>query len=79
MKNIKALRTVRILPIIQLAKRAILLTGTPAFARPIELFPLLSSIRPDIYKDVKQFGDRYCNPTYNMHSRQMEYSGNDNL
>ena len=37
LKNAKAARTKLVLPIIQAAKRAILLTGTPALARPAEV------------------------------------------
>jgi len=42
------------------SKRLILLSGTPALSRPIELFPQLSLIRPNIFKSLIDFGIRYC-------------------
>ena len=37
-----------------------MLSGTPALSRPIELFPQLSLIRPNIFKSLIDFGIRYC-------------------
>ena len=37
-------------------KRIFLLTGTPALAKPRELYNLASIIRPDIYINLKEFG-----------------------
>lgn len=80
LKSIESQRTMRLLPILQKAKRVILLTGTPALARPIELYPLLSAIRPDVFPfhDIKEYGHRYCAPEFNRHSRRLEYKGCDN-
>jgi SNF2 family DNA or RNA helicase len=77
MKNLDTQRTKFILPILQKAKRCILLTGTPALARPFELYPLLTAVRPDIFKDPNQYGMRYCDPTYNRFSKRKEYMGCD--
>lgn len=54
----QALRTQNIIPLCHKAKRVILLSGTPMLNRPIELFPQLNCIRPDIFKKYKDFGDR---------------------
>mmetsp|Transcript_24635 Transcript_24635/g.60435 ORF Transcript_24635/g.60435 Transcript_24635/m.60435 type:complete len:1465 (+) Transcript_24635:162-4556(+) len=41
LKNIKSQRTSRLVPILHSTNRCVLLSGTPAFARPSELFPQL--------------------------------------
>eukprot|EP00246_Nothoceros_aenigmaticus_P008033 TRINITY_DN22506_c0_g1_i1.p1 TRINITY_DN22506_c0_g1~~TRINITY_DN22506_c0_g1_i1.p1 ORF type:complete len:428 (-),score=85.82 TRINITY_DN22506_c0_g1_i1:175-1290(-) len=60
MKNAKAKRTIACVPLLQKAKYAILLTGTPALSRPIELFKQLEALQPNVYKDVSDYGNRYC-------------------
>ena len=62
LKNPIAKRTMVIVPFLQRLKHVILLTGTPAFARPKEMFTLLSIIRPDIFTVFKPYGERYCDP-----------------
>ncbi|PQQ07565.1 SWI/SNF-related matrix-associated actin-dependent regulator of chromatin subfamily A-like protein 1 isoform X2 [Prunus yedoensis var. nudiflora] len=42
------------------AQYAILLSGTPALSRPIELFKQLEALYPDVYKSVHEYGNRYC-------------------
>jgi SWI/SNF-related matrix-associated actin-dependent regulator 1 of chromatin subfamily A len=41
LKNKKSQRTQRLLPVLQATSRCVLLSGTPAFARPMELWPQL--------------------------------------
>ncbi|PNY10195.1 SWI/SNF-related matrix-associated actin-dependent regulator of chromatin subfamily A-like protein 1-like protein, partial [Trifolium pratense] len=60
LKNAQAKRTTASLPIIKKAKYAILLSGTPALSRPIELFKQLEALYPDVYKNVHEYGNRYC-------------------
>ncbi|XP_023539956.1 SWI/SNF-related matrix-associated actin-dependent regulator of chromatin subfamily A-like protein 1 isoform X5 [Cucurbita pepo subsp. pepo] len=60
MKNAQAKRTVACLPIIQKAQYAILLSGTPALSRPIELLKQLEALYPNVYKSVHEYGNRYC-------------------
>lgn len=79
LKNSDAKRTEQIVPILQSCKRVILLAGTPALARPKEIFNLLHILRPDIFRDFKEFGKRYCAPTFNKWARGMDYSGASNL
>lgn len=62
LKNIDAKRTISISPFLKKLKHILILTGTPAFARPKELFSLLSIIRPDLFKYFREFGLRYCDP-----------------
>ncbi|GLC46562.1 hypothetical protein PLESTM_001890200 [Pleodorina starrii] len=61
-KNGKAQRTKAALPLIQHAKRAVLLTGTPALSRPAELVPLLQALVPSASVKATEFGERYSVP-----------------
>ncbi|KAF7837628.1 SWI/SNF-related matrix-associated actin-dependent regulator of chromatin subfamily A-like protein 1 isoform X1 [Senna tora] len=60
LKNAQAKRTTASLPVIKKAQYAILLSGTPALSRPIELFKQLEALHPDVYKNVHEYGNRYC-------------------
>ncbi|KAG5503955.1 hypothetical protein GH5_04811 [Leishmania sp. Ghana 2012 LV757] len=43
------------------SRRVILLSGTPAMSRPIELYAQLQAVQPSIVPSKSQFGARYCN------------------
>jgi SWI/SNF-related matrix-associated actin-dependent regulator 1 of chromatin subfamily A len=43
------------------AKRKLYMSGTPIVNRPIELWPLISSLDPETWNDFGQFTHRYCN------------------
>ena len=66
MKNLKAIRTKLILPILKAASRCVLLSGTPAFARPIELFPQLNALsctkadEDNVWDNFEDFVNKYC-------------------
>ncbi|KAB2025237.1 hypothetical protein ES319_D06G136500v1 [Gossypium barbadense] len=60
LKNAQAKRTTASLPIIKKAQYAILLTGTPALSRPIELFKQLEALYPTVYRKVYEYGEQYC-------------------
>ncbi|XP_034199324.1 SWI/SNF-related matrix-associated actin-dependent regulator of chromatin subfamily A-like protein 1 isoform X4 [Prunus dulcis] len=60
LKNAQAKRTTACLPVIKKAQYAILLSGTPALSRPIEIFKQLEALYPDVYKSVHEYGNRYC-------------------
>lgn len=60
MKNSSAQRTKMLMPLLHKAKRAFLLSGTPALSRPIELFTQLHAIAPKAWPHEKDFGRRYC-------------------
>ncbi|ESW26482.1 hypothetical protein PHAVU_003G123100 [Phaseolus vulgaris] len=60
LKNAQAKRTTASLPVIKKAQYALLLSGTPALSRPIELFKQLEALYPDVYKNVHDYGNRYC-------------------
>lgn len=50
------------LPFLKKRKHIILLTGTPALAKPKEIYPILEIIRPDCFTSFFEFGKRYCDP-----------------
>lgn len=50
------------LPILERAKRLLLLSGTPALARPVELWTQISTLAPGLFGDnYTQFTKQYCN------------------
>ncbi|XP_019516885.1 PREDICTED: DNA annealing helicase and endonuclease ZRANB3 isoform X2 [Hipposideros armiger] len=61
MKSRNATRSRILLPIVQKAKRAILLTGTPALGRPEELFMQLEALFPQKFGTWTDYSKRYCN------------------
>ena len=61
-KNRESLRAKNILPIAIRAKRLILMTGTPLLAKPLEAYPLLYALRPDLFPYFKKYAYRYCDP-----------------
>ena len=60
LKNGKARRTQKLLPLLTGAKRAILMSGTPALSRPNEIFTQLKAIDQDKWNDPHLFSKRYC-------------------
>lgn len=60
LKNGKAQRTKALLPIIKASRRAILLSGTPALSRPIEVFWQLHALDDKQWADPAEFNKRYC-------------------
>ncbi|XP_004423928.1 PREDICTED: DNA annealing helicase and endonuclease ZRANB3 isoform X1 [Ceratotherium simum simum] len=61
MKSRNATRSKILLPIVQKAKRAILLTGTPALGRPEELFMQIEALFPQKFGTWTDYAKRYCN------------------
>lgn len=76
-KNYNAQRTKSILPILQKARRVLLLSGTPVMSRPAELFTQLAAIRPDVFFSFKVYADRYCDPKVLF--THTDYSGSSNI
>ena len=60
LKNVKTQRSQTLLPLLKKSKRAILLSGTPALSRPMELFTQLHVLTPHIWPDEKEYAKRYC-------------------
>ncbi|XP_066202397.1 DNA annealing helicase and endonuclease ZRANB3 [Saccopteryx leptura] len=61
MKSRSASRSKILLPLVQKAKRAILLTGTPALGRPEELFMQIEALFPQKFGTWSHYAKRYCN------------------
>ncbi|KAL1109987.1 hypothetical protein AAG570_014066 [Ranatra chinensis] len=60
LKSNKTQRTKAAIEIISNCRRCILLSGTPALSRPSELFPQIKALQPSLFKDMMEFGVRYC-------------------
>ncbi|KAI9006965.1 P-loop containing nucleoside triphosphate hydrolase protein, partial [Hyaloraphidium curvatum] len=78
-KNAKALRTKALVPLLKRARRTLLLTGTPALARPIELFTSLSVLKPEVFNEAKAFGMRYCGGKEDGPTAPADFSGHSHL
>ncbi|GFQ71950.1 hypothetical protein TNCT_6421 [Trichonephila clavata] len=61
LKNPKSARTKAAQEIMKNVKRIIMLTGTPALSRPIELFTQISALRSRDFFSYMEYGMRYCN------------------
>lgn len=61
LKSSNTKRTSKLLPHLQRASRLILISGTPALSRPLELYPLISAIDKNLYPNFMEYGRRYCN------------------
>lgn len=77
LKSAGAQRTKGLLPLLKRAKRALLLSGTPALSRPVELFPQLRALDASIWPTLKGFGLRYCNAHDGPYG--WDYTGASNL
>jgi SWI/SNF-related matrix-associated actin-dependent regulator of chromatin subfamily A-like protein 1 len=60
LKSRSAKRTKAIDALVTLAKRVILLSGTPALSRPEELYPQIRCLQPNLFPSFHPFAIRYC-------------------
>lgn len=60
LRNIETKRSKTLVPIISAAERALLLSGTPALSRPIELFPQIQIVNPKLFPKRHDYALRYC-------------------
>lgn len=67
LKGHKTLRTKAIMPILKSASRRLLLTGTPALSRPIELFTQIQAVEPRLFPSYHEYAMRYCNARQTGH------------
>ncbi|XP_038573680.1 DNA annealing helicase and endonuclease ZRANB3 [Micropterus salmoides] len=81
LKSRNAARTKILAPLIQSAKRAILLTGTPALGRPEELFMQIDALYPKMFGTWTDYAKKYCNAHYRYFGprRQWDCRGASNL
>ncbi|XP_062270412.1 DNA annealing helicase and endonuclease ZRANB3 isoform X2 [Scomber scombrus] len=73
LKSRNAARTKILVPFIQSAKRAILLTGTPALGRPEELFMQIDALYPKRFGTWTDFAKKYCNAQYRYFGRRRQW------
>ena len=59
-KDSKSARTKAVEPLLKASKYLVLLSGTPALSRPIELFTQICALDPKLFRWVSEFGNRYC-------------------
>eukprot|EP00606_Chrysophyceae_sp_TOSAG23-5_P000122 GSChrysophyteH2.ASY1.ANO1.1632.1 assembled CDS len=64
LKSGKAKRTQHMKRLADASKRCIMLSGTPALSRPMELFSQINMLQPHKWPDAKAFGRRYCRPQH---------------
>lgn len=60
-KSATSKRTKNILPILQNAGRLILMSGTPAVSRPLELYTIFCAVDKNLFPNFSEYGIRYCN------------------
>lgn len=60
LKSMTAKRSKALTPLIKNARRALLLSGTPALSRPVELFPQINAISPLLFPLYQEYVERYC-------------------
>jgi SNF2 family DNA or RNA helicase len=67
-----------ILPFLKNISIAILLSGTPAINRPVELFTQVSGILPNMFKEYDSFVKRYCNAKQSRFGDFLDVNGSSN-
>uniref|UniRef100_A0A8C1TNL5 Zinc finger, RAN-binding domain containing 3 n=1 Tax=Cyprinus carpio TaxID=7962 RepID=A0A8C1TNL5_CYPCA len=73
LKSRNAARSKILVPIIQNAKRAILLTGTPALGRPEELFMQIDALYPRRFGTWSDYAKKYCNAHYKFFGARRQW------
>ena len=77
LKNPRAQRSAALLPLLERAQRVVLLSGTPALSRPMDLYTQLQALAPGSFGSQAAFGRRYCAGTRKPWG--WDYSGGSNL
>ncbi|NXJ15347.1 ZRAB3 endonuclease, partial [Odontophorus gujanensis] len=73
MKSRNATRSKILLPIVQKAIRAILLTGTPALGRPEELFMQIEALFPRRFGTWSEYAKKYCDARLRFFGRRKQW------
>jgi len=74
-----AKRTKCIVPLLKQAKRAILLSGTPALNRPEELYTQIHALHPKLFPNHHEFGMRYCAGQKASFGQGWDFKGSSHL
>lgn len=61
LKSTTSQRSKKLLPILQSCSRLVLMSGTPAVSRPVELFNVFSALDKTLFPNFMEYGKRYCN------------------
>lgn len=77
LRNIETKRSKALIPILKKAERAILLSGTPALSRPIELYPQIQAVNPKLFSKRHDYGLRYCDGHQN-YFKGWDFRGSSN-
>ncbi|XP_054033054.1 DNA annealing helicase and endonuclease ZRANB3 [Dryobates pubescens] len=72
-KSRNAKRSKILLPIVQKALRAILLTGTPALGRPEELFMQIEALFPRRFGTWSEYAKKYCNARVRFFGKRTQW------
>ncbi|NXW61668.1 ZRAB3 endonuclease, partial [Eurystomus gularis] len=73
MKSRNATRSKILLPIVQKALRAILLTGTPALGRPEELFMQIEALFPRRFGTWSEYAKKYCDARVRFFGKRSQW------
>lgn len=76
-KNRQAKRTRYVRALCKKTPQVLALSGTPLTNRPAELWPILNTVRPDLFKSFMSFALKYCNAKRRPWG--WEYKGAKNL
>ncbi len=74
-KNPKTQRSKQVTAIAKDAKRLLLLTGTPILNSPIDLFPILELLAPEVWNDYFAYARKYCDAKYVPFITKSGYNG----
>ncbi|KAJ8255980.1 hypothetical protein COCON_G00198440 [Conger conger] len=73
LKSRNAARSKLLVPLIQKARRALLLTGTPALGRPEELFMQIDALYPRRFGTWSDYAKQYCNAHYRFFGNRRQW------
>merc|ERR1719464_921127 len=76
MKNRTAQRTRELLQLVRAASRVLLLSGTPALARPVELYTQIEAVEPSLFGSFTAFANRYCAPKWTPWGQDLNGASN---
>jgi len=79
LKSNKSKRTIAILPLLKAASRVMMLSGTPAFSKPYELYPQLSALLEHMWTTEEDYVKKYCQGTSNDKCEKNDQTMDPNL
>nr|XP_013180954.1 unnamed protein product [Papilio xuthus] len=61
LKSTTSQRSKKLVPILQSCSRLVLMSGTPAVSRPVELYNVFGALDKTLFPNFQEYGKRYCN------------------